>query len=63
MEKLAENFWFHNHMARFDDGRKLPLRLTVAKLQDGMLWLHALTPLSDELKESLSELGTVRYLY
>ena len=63
MEKLAENFWFHNHMARFDDGRKLPLRLTVAKLQDGMLWLHALTPLSDELKESLSELGTVGYLY
>ena len=63
MEKLAENLWFHNDMARFDDGRKLPLRLTVAKLQDGMLWLHALTPLSDELKESLSELGTVGYLY
>ena len=63
MEKLAENLWFHDHMARFDDGRKLPLRLTVAKLQDGKLWLHAPTPLSDELKESLAELGTVGYLF
>ena len=63
MYKLATNIWTHDHMLCFEDGRKLPLRLTVVRLGNEKLWIHAPTPLSNELKAAISELGEVGYLF
>ena len=41
MQNLAENIWVHDDMVLREDDRKLPLRLTVVRLTDGKLWLHA----------------------
>ena len=62
MQSLATNIWVHDDAVKRDE-RTLPLRLTIVRLANDKLWLHALTPLSDELKNTVNELGTVGYLY
>ena len=62
MRELAESIWVHDEMVLRDE-HKLPLRLTVVRLADGKLWVHTPTPLSEELKGAISELGEVGYLF
>jgi len=56
MRQIHENLWVH------EDSMKLgvvdlPLRMTIARLADGKLWMHSPTPLSDELKTEVDGLG------
>ena len=63
MKKLATNIWVHEHITRLEDGRQLPLRLTVVRLSNKKLWIHAPTPLSNILKTQISNIGEVGYLF
>ena len=63
MKKLATNIWVHDHITRLEDGRQLPLRLTVVRLSNKKLWIHAPTPLSNILKTQISNIGEVGYLF
>ena len=46
----------------YDRGLHVRLRMTVARLSDGGLWLYSPVPVDDALAEQLAELGPVRHL-
>jgi hypothetical protein len=46
----------------YKGGLHVRVRMTVARLRDGRLWLHSLVPIDDALAARLGELGEVGYL-
>ncbi len=61
LQQLDEDLW------TFDQDIKLglmrfPVRMTLARLPGGQLWVHSPVPLTDELAAEVQELGQVKYL-
>ena len=61
MISVAENLWVHEDSIRL---LLVPfgLRMTVARLTGGRLWIHSPTPLSSNLRDELESLGSVAYI-
>ena len=61
MRKVGEDLWVHDDAMKLA-GTPLRLRMTVAKLADGTLWVHSPTALSPELKAGIDQLGKVGFI-
>lgn len=59
---VGENLWVHEDTMTFIAGTQLRLRMTVAKLADGGLWVHSPTKLTVELKSNIDTLGPVDFI-
>lgn len=62
MKQVAENVWVFDDAPIEALGMRLPIRMTVIRLAGGDLLLHSPTRYSPELRDSLRELGAIRYL-
>ena len=60
MRQLADDLWIHDRPQRFW-GLEVGARMTVVRLADGSLLLHAPAPLDDTTRRELDALGDVRY--
>lgn len=61
MNTISENLWTHNDKMTLG-AVPLHLRMTVIKLNNGELWLHSPTRISDSLMQSVNALGTLAYI-
>ena len=59
LSPLAPDLWAVQRPQRFN-GVEVGTRMTVARLEDGGLWLHSPVQLDLELRKALDELGPVR---
>jgi Domain of unknown function (DUF4336) len=61
LRKIANNLWVQDDAMKMM-GMSLDLRMTVAKLSSGELWIHSPTPLSPELTKQIDLVGKVAYI-
>lgn len=59
---IAPDVWGVEHDLYMPGGLHFPVRMTVIRLPDGGLWLHAPVPIDDVLAGELEALGPVRHL-
>jgi hypothetical protein len=57
---VGPDLWAADHLLRLPGGVRMPLRMTVARLEGGGLWVHSPIPLDDPLAAALAGLGPVR---
>lgn len=62
MRQIDTNLWVVDRPLRFVGGVELGARMTVARLDDGSLFLHSPVELDDALRADLQRLGTPRYV-
>ena len=62
LQPVGPDLWTLQHPMKFPGGVRLPTRMTVARLPDGALWLHAPVPIDDALAAELAALGPVAHL-
>ncbi|WP_299017600.1 DUF4336 domain-containing protein [uncultured Photobacterium sp.] len=58
MRKIGDDLWVHDDSMKMV-GTRLGLRMTVAKLTGGGVWVHSPTAISPELRREIDEIGTV----
>jgi len=58
---IAQNLWSLNQPQKFL-GVEIGTRMTVIRLDSGDLFLHSPIRLTDEIKQTLSNLGNIRYV-
>lgn len=56
---LAPDLWHAEDQLRMPGGLAFPIRMVVARLPDGTLWLHSPIPVDDDLAASIDALGPV----
>ena len=61
MREIADNLWVHEDSMKML-GAKLAIRMSMAKLKDGSLWIHTPTPLTPDLQRSVESLGSVKHI-
>lgn len=59
---VAEDIWVANRVLRKPGGVRIPLNMTVVRLGDRSLLLHAPIAIDDALAEALAALGPVRHV-
>ena len=62
LTSIAKDIWIVNDSLDTAVGARIPIRMTVIRLQDGDLLLHSPVHYSDELRNALQQLGRIRYL-
>ncbi len=62
LNKISENIWTVDGDAVSFFGMPYTTRMTLVRLQNGMLWLHSPIKISDKLLAEVSSLGNVKYL-
>ncbi len=62
LQAIDENLWGVEHDLFMPGGIHFRTRMTVARLPDGGLWLHAPVPIDDALAAQLAELGPVKHI-
>ncbi len=62
LKPVTEGLWIIDGPSVTASGVSLPTRATVVKLQNGELWVHSPTRLTDALQAELEALGQVRHL-
>lgn len=62
LKPLAENIWLVDGPAIKFYGMPFSTRMTVVRLENGDIWLHSPTKLTDELADAVVALGPVRHL-
>jgi hypothetical protein len=61
IRELATNIWVHDDELKLP-GASLGLRMTVVRLNDGNLWVHSPTAISEELIAETNNLGAVAHI-
>jgi short-subunit dehydrogenase len=61
LKKVAENVWIFDEASIDAAGLRLPIRMTIIRLESGDLLLHSPTRYSSALREQLEHLGTIRF--
>jgi hypothetical protein len=61
LRELDENLWVAERPLRFG-GLEVGTRMTAIRLRDGAIFLHSPVELDQEIRGSLEELGSVRYV-
>ncbi len=59
LNKISDNIWTIDDVIPFF-GMPYTTRMTLVKLQNGMLWVHSLLKISDKLLVEVSALGEVK---
>jgi len=62
LEPIADGLWTAAQQIRIPGGAILPLRMTVARLPSGTLWVHSPVALDEELATAVAGLGPVAHL-
>ncbi|MEM1348338.1 MAG: DUF4336 domain-containing protein [Myxococcota bacterium] len=62
LEPVCDGVWQVCGDLRLSPGFVLPLRMTIARLDDGGLWMHSPIPISGALATQLDALGDVRHI-
>ena len=62
LKPVADNIWIVDGPAIRFYGVPFSTRMTVVRLQNGDIWLHSPTKISDALKVEITALGPVRHL-
>lgn len=62
LRKVGSEIWVYEGSEVDFYGYPFPTRMTVVRLTDRNLWIHSPEKINDELKDEISELGTVKYL-
>jgi hypothetical protein len=62
LRTIAPELWGVETEQPLPGGVRLPLRMTVARLSDGTLWLHSPVPIDDALAAQLEALGPVGHI-
>ena len=62
LRKVGSEIWVYEGSEVDFYGFPFPTRMTVVRLTDRNLWIHSPEKINDELKDELSQLGTVKYL-
>lgn len=62
MKKLAENIWIVDGEAVSFLGLPFSTRMTIIRLQNGVLWVHSPIKLTATLQDKVQQLGPVQYL-
>ncbi|MFT8244323.1 DUF4336 domain-containing protein [Roseomonas sp. BN140053] len=62
LKPVAPDLWIVDSILHHGLGPTLPIRMTVARLPGGALWLHSPTPCTVPLRAELNRLGPVRHL-
>ncbi len=62
LKKVGENLWVHEDTMSLVANTQLRLRMCIAKLADGGLWVHSPTALTPELKAEIATLGMVNFI-
>jgi hypothetical protein len=57
---IAADLWAIDHLLSLPGRVRMPLRMTVARLGDGGLWVHSPVPVDDATAGELAALGPVR---
>lgn len=65
-KSIGDNIWIVDgpivKMAMYGTAIPFPTRMTLVRLNNGDLWCHSPIALTDHLKSTIDELGTVRHL-
>jgi hypothetical protein len=61
LRQLDDDLWCSDSTVRIPGGARLPSRMTVVRLEDG-LWLHSPVELDDATAEAIAELGEVAHI-
>ena len=62
LRQVCRDLWELDHDQTLGPGVQMPTRMTVIRLSDGGLWLHAPVPVDDETAVELEALGPVQHL-
>lgn len=62
LEPVCDGVWQAAADIHLSPGFVLPLRMTIARLADGGLWMHSPISISDELAHAIDALGEVRHI-
>ena len=62
LKPVADSIWIIDGAPVTVMGFPFPTRATVIRLENGDLWVHSPTPLTDNLQEAVAVLGPVRHL-
>ena len=60
VREIADRLWVAERPLRFL-GLEVGSRMTIARLDDGSLWLHSPVALDDDLRRQVEDLGIPRY--
>lgn len=60
--KISSEIWIYEGSTVSFYGFPFPTRMTVIKLHNGDLWIHSPEKLTDELRQELAALGTIKHL-
>ncbi len=61
MRKISTRMWVQEDSMRLL-GARLPLRMTIVKLADDSLWMHAPTPHNPQIRNRVAAMGTLKYI-
>lgn len=59
LHPIADELWEYEYWLKMAPGFYFPVRMTVARLDDGSLWLHSPAAINDTLAKELEALGPV----
>ena len=62
MEKVCEDIWSVPAPLTVLGFIKLNTRMTIVRMRDDSLWLHSPVPLTEQLRQAVSDLGDVQYI-
>ncbi len=62
LNKISDNIWTVDGDAVLFYGMPYTTRMTLVRLNNGMLWVHSPSKISDKLLAEISALGEVKYL-
>jgi hypothetical protein len=62
LDEIAPGLWSHVHVLRFPGNVRMPVRMNVARLASGELWVHSPVPTDDALAAEIGALGRVRHV-
>jgi len=62
LKPIADNLWIVDGGPLRPGGVELPIRMTVARLADGGLWIHSPTECTDALVDAITSLGRLAHL-
>ena len=61
-EQITDGLWHDTHDVTMSGGLQFKTRSTLARLEDGSLWMHSPIPIDDARAEEIAALGEVRHI-
>ncbi len=62
LKRVGDGIWIVDSGPLRTFGLELPVRMTVARLADGNMWLHSPTQYDEQLRLAIERLGPIRHL-